>query len=122
LKQANKGKKPQWVGHHINDFVYSRLGPEVLYSLRKLNPKNERGNRSAKHFQYTTTDFGLPKLKEHLNILIALGRASGYNWNVFKRLVERALPQFSQDGSLIQELPFTDIEETGIQTDLFNGK
>lgn len=108
--KANKGKKPQWVGHHINDFVYSRLGPEVLYSLRKLNPKNEKGNRSGKHFQYTTEDTGLPKLKEHINILIALGKASGYNWINFKRLVERALPPYSQDGSRLQELPFTDIE------------
>lgn len=109
--KANKGKKPQWVGHHINDFVYSRLGPEVLYSLRKLNPKNTKGNRSAKHYYYTSSDVGLPKLKEHLNILIALGKASGYNWNNFKRLVERALPQFSQDGSQIIELPFTDVDD-----------
>jgi hypothetical protein len=113
-KQANKGKKPQWVGHHINDFVYSRLGPEVLYSLRKLNPKNAKGHRAAKHPQYMSPEIGLPKLKEHLNILIALGKASGYNWNVFKRLVERALPQYSQDGSLIQQLPFNDVEDAEI--------
>jgi len=112
-KQANKGKKPQWVGHHINNFIYSRLGPEVLYSLRKLNPKNEKGNRSGKHFQYTSPDLGLPKLKEHLNILIALGKASGYNWNIFLRLLERALPQFSQDGSQLQELPFADDLDAG---------
>jgi hypothetical protein len=106
--QANRGKKPQWVGHHINDFVYSRLGPEVLYALRKLNPRNERGNRSAKHFQYTSQETGLPKLKEHINILLAFGKASGYNWNTFRRLVERALPQYSQDGSQVLQLPFTD--------------
>ena len=107
-KQANKGQRPQWMGHHINDLVYSRLGPEVLYSLRKLNPKNERGNRSAKHFQYTSDEYGKPKLKEHINILIAFAKASGYNWNNFRRMVERALPQFSQDGSRLQELPFAE--------------
>jgi hypothetical protein len=106
--KANKGKKPQWVGHHINNLVYSRLGPEVLYSLRKLNPKNEKGHRPAKHFQFATAETGLPKLKEHLNILIVLAKAAGYNWMNFMRLVERSLPQYSQDGTKIQELPFTD--------------
>lgn len=28
-------KKPQVVGHYINDFVYSRLGPEVLKELKE---------------------------------------------------------------------------------------
>jgi hypothetical protein len=107
-KQANKGQKPQWMGHHINDLVYSRLGPEVLFSLRKLNPKNSKGHRTAKHPQYMSEDFGRPKLKEHLNILIAFAKASGYNWNNFKRMVERALPQYSQDGSKLQELPFAE--------------
>ena len=53
-------------------------------------------------------DFGKPKLKEHLNILIAFAKASGYNWNNFRRMVERALPQFSQDGSRLQQLPFAE--------------
>jgi len=107
-KQANKGKKPQWMGHHINNLVYSRLGPEVLYSLRKLNPKNEKGNRPAKHFQFTSDEVGKPKLKEHLNILITLAKASGFNWSIFTRLVERGLPQYSQDGTKVIELPFSD--------------
>lgn len=108
--KANKGQKPQWIGHIINDLVYSRLGPEVLYYLRKLNPKNNKGNRPAKHHQYTSPEIGLPKLKEHLNLLVAFGAASGYNWNNFKRLLERARPQYSQDGSKIQELPFKDVD------------
>jgi hypothetical protein len=107
-KQANKGKKPQWMGHHINDLVYSRLGPEVLYSLRKLNPKTAKGYRPAKHPQYMSDEYGKPKLKEHLNILVAFAKAAGYNWNNFRRMVERALPQFSQDGSRLQELPFAE--------------
>ncbi|MFZ1528246.1 MAG: P63C domain-containing protein [Ferruginibacter sp.] len=90
---ANSGKKPQVVGHYINDLVYSRIGPSVLEELRTKNPKDEKGNRKAKHTQWLTIDYGHPKLKEHLNILVALGKASGYNWNTFKRLVQRALPK-----------------------------
>lgn len=95
-------KKPQVVGHYINDFVYSRLGPKILEELRVRNPKNEKGIRIGKHHQFTSQDYGHPKLKEHLSILTALGRAAGYNWNNFKRLVNRALPRF---GSNI-EIPF----------------
>lgn len=105
---ANKGKKPQWVGHHINDFVYSRIAPNVLAELRKLNPKNERGNRKGKHPQFISTDFGHPKLKEHLASLTALAKGAGYNWNNFKRLVERAFPKFEEDGSQSIEIPFVD--------------
>ncbi len=104
---ANSGKKPQVMGHYINDFVYSRIGPTVLDELRVRNPKDEKGNRKGKHTQWLTVDYGHPKLKEHLNILIALGKASGYNWNNFKRLVQRALPKI---GSPI-EIDFTDEDE-----------
>lgn len=105
-KTVNKGQKPQWVGHHINDFVYSRIAPNVLAELRKVNPKNEKGNRKGKHPQFITTDFGHPKLKEHLAALIALGKGSGYNWNNFKRFIERAFPKFNKDGTAIQEIGF----------------
>ncbi|MFP9097577.1 P63C domain-containing protein [Flavobacterium sp. RHBU_24] len=105
---ANKGKKPQYIGHYINNFVYSRIAPQVLNELRKINPKDENGNRKGKHPQYIDVDFGHPKLKEHLNILIALAKASGYNWTNWTRLVERALPKFEQDGSQLLSLPFSD--------------
>jgi len=108
---ANKGQKPQWIGHHINDFVYSRIAPKVLTELRKINPKNEKGNRKGKHPQYISTDFGHPKLKEHLASLIALGKGAGYNWNNFKRLIERAFPKFNTDGSAAPELGMPEDEE-----------
>ena len=103
---ANKGEKPQVVGHYINNYVYSRIAPKVLIELRKLNPKDESGNRKAKHPQWIDVNFGHPKLKEHLNILIAFARASGYNWSNWERLVCRALPKFDKDGSAAQEFNF----------------
>lgn len=98
-RMANKGKKPQVVGHYINDFVYSRLAPKILDELRTLNPKDDKGNRKGKHPQWISVDYGHPMLKEHLNLLVAFAQASGYNWTGFKRMVERSRPKFEQDGS-----------------------
>lgn len=99
-------KKPQVVGHYINDFVYSRIAPQVLSDLKVLNPSRAGKGRAAKHTQYISSDYGHPKLKEHLAALIALGKAAGYNWNNFKRLIERAFPKFYSDGSAKQEIDF----------------
>jgi hypothetical protein len=100
-------KKPQVVGHYVNDFVYSRIAPQVLKELRELNPKID-GKRKAKHTQFITTDYGHPKLKEHLTAITALGRATGYNWNNFIRFINRAFPKFAQDGSQAVQIPFNE--------------
>jgi hypothetical protein len=106
---ANKGQKPSVVGHYINNYVYSRIAPQVLSELKRLNPKDEKGNRKAKHPQFIDVDYGHPKLKEHLSILTAFAKASGHNWTNWQRMVERALPKFEQDGSQTQEIPFEEI-------------
>lgn len=90
-------KKPQVIGHYINDFVYSRIAPVLLDELRKKNPViPDTGSRKSKHHQWLTPDFGHPKLKEHLSGVMALGRASGYDWVVFLRLLDRSYPKFGQ--------------------------
>lgn len=107
---ANKGKKPQYIGHYINNFVYSRIAPNVLNELRKVNPKDQSGKRKGKHTQHIDIDYGHPKLKEHLSILTAFARASGYNWTNWERMVNRALPKFDADGSAVQEIGFPENE------------
>lgn len=108
---ANKGKKPQYIGHYINNYVYSRIAPKVLTELRRVNPKNEDGKRKGKHTQHIDIDYGHPKLKEHLTVLTMFAKAAGYNWGNWERMVERALPKFNPDGSSSQELPFIDLDE-----------
>jgi hypothetical protein len=104
---ASKGKKPQYFGHLLNNFVYERIGPKVLEALRKVNPKDEiTGKRKGKHTQHIDDKYGHPKLKEHLIILTAFAKAAGYNWNTWERMVNKALPKFEKDGSQIQELDF----------------
>lgn len=109
-KQAST-KKPQVVGHYINNYVYSRLAPKILTELRIRNPKDEKGNRKGRHPQWINPEFGHPKLKEHLGILTAFARATGFNWTNWNRMVERALPKFNKDGSAAKEIEFPDEEK-----------
>jgi len=88
-------KKPGVVGHYINDLVYSRISPALVGELRKVNPK-VNGSRKKKHHQHLTRDFGHPILKDHLAGVIALGRASGYDWDIFKKMVNKAYPVYGQ--------------------------
>lgn len=108
---ANKGKKPQVVGHYINNYVYSRLAPKILTELRKLNPKDQdTKKRKGKYPQWIDIDFGHPKLKEHITVLTAFAKAAGYNWNGWNRMIERALPKFNDDGTQSLELGFPEDE------------
>ena len=88
----NIHKRPAVVGQWINDIVYKRLGPGVLEELKTRNPKNDKGHKSKKDHQFLSEDLGKPKLKEHLAAIEALGRASGYDWDKFKEMLDRAFP------------------------------
>lgn len=89
-------KKPSVIGIWINDIVYERIAPALLYELRKLNPKNEKGNRSYKHHQFLTEELGHPKLKEHISGVMAIGRLSNNNWTTFMKNLDKAYPKMYQ--------------------------
>ena len=84
-------KRPSYVGKLTNDLVYERLAPGVLEELQQKNPR-KNGRRKHKHFQWLTDDYGSPRLKEHLNAVIVLMKASS-SWPQFYRLIQRALPR-----------------------------
>ena len=97
---VNNGKKPQWIGHIINDVVYSRIAPKVLDMLREKSPVlNKKGYRKSKFTQWIDPTYGHTKLKEHLNFVTLLAKASGYNWASFKILLDKSLPKFNSDGT-----------------------
>jgi len=93
-------KRPGIVGKYINDIVYERIAPGVLDELRVKNPANQKGNRTKRHHQYLTTDYGHPKLKEHLEAVMALGRASGFDWDLFMTMLNKAYPKYGHTLSL----------------------
>lgn len=87
--------KPSYVGHWTNDVVYSRLAPGVLESLKEKNPKLASGNRSRKHHQHLTRDYGHPKLKEHLSNVIFLMKTCK-NFDEFKKRLDLASPKIGE--------------------------
>ncbi len=85
-------KKPLLVGKLTNTIVYEKLPKGVLVELRKKNPKDAKGRRKQKLFQWLTDDLGNPHLKAHLQQVIVLMRISA-NWNKFMSHLNRAFPE-----------------------------
>ena len=88
-------KRPSVIGHYTNDLVYQRLAPGVLSELKRKNPTIAPGRRKDRHHQWFTPEHGHPRLKEHLEGVMALMRASP-NWTVFKRNLTRAYPKLNE--------------------------
>jgi hypothetical protein len=84
--------KPQIMAHYTNDIVYKRLTPGILTELERKNPKDEKGNRRARHHQWLTEDVGHPALAQHLYAVIGILRISD-TWDNFMNMLNRAYPK-----------------------------
>jgi hypothetical protein len=80
------------VGMLTNNVVYQRLAPGVLVELQKHTARNAKGRLVTHLHRRLSTDIGHPKLREHLNILIALMRGHT-DWKAFVRHLDRSLPR-----------------------------
>lgn len=79
------------------DLVYSRLAPGVLEELRRLTPKDDKGRRKNKLFQWLTTDIGHPVLRDHVTGITFLAKShKDGSWDDYYDAVERAAPQFGR--------------------------
>ena len=97
-------KRPAFVGHWVNDIVYSRLAPGIKDRLKELNPRTGAGYRKNRHHQHFTEDYGLPELRDHLKKVMVLMDAAS-NKKDFERLLNRSLPKY---GNTL-DLPFDEI-------------
>lgn len=86
-------KRPAFVGHWVNDIVYSRLAPGIKDKLRELNPRQSSGERKRRHHQHLTDDHGLPELKDHLKKVMVLMDAASSK-KEFDRLLDKSLPKY----------------------------
>jgi len=86
-------KRPGFVGHWVNDIIYSRLAPGIKDKLKEINPRLSSGTRKNRHHQHLTEDHGLPELKDHLKKVMVLMDASS-NKREFERLLDKSLPKY----------------------------
>lgn len=86
-------KRPAFVGHWVNDIVYSRLAPGIKDKLGEINPRQPSGARKNRHHQHLTEDYGLPELRDHLKKVMVLMDAAS-NKREFERLLDRSLPRY----------------------------
>jgi P63C domain len=93
----NAGKMPGVVGKWTNNIVYSRLAPNILEELQRINPPTESGYRKHKHYHFLTPEVGHPALSQRLFELIGMARACD-DWEQFYKAVQRNYPK--QDGTM----------------------
>ena len=98
---AHAIRRPSVIGRYTNDFVYDRLAPGVLEELQRVNPTLPAGGRRHKHHQWFTPEHGHPKLRGHLEGVMALMRVSS-SWRAFRKNLDIAYPK----QSLNREFPF----------------
>ncbi|HUJ17228.1 MAG TPA: P63C domain-containing protein [Nitrospirota bacterium] len=97
-----KVNRPSVVGTYTNDLVYERLAPGLLKELKRLNPKDDKGNRPTKHQQWLTEDIGHPALAQHLHAVMGFMRAAA-TWDQFYRMIQRAFPKKEETLPLLLE-------------------
>lgn len=99
----NIKRKPQFIGHLTNRYVYSNLpkGMFVLDKLKSNTPKTEKGNFKYRLHQSLTKDKGREALKKVLYTVEALASVSN-DKKEFDRLMNEKYGQ--------KEIPFTDLE------------
>jgi phage anti-repressor protein len=77
-KRPQKGHPP-CMGGFINDTIYDQMPVGTSSQLRRVNPKNENGNRLRKHHQHLTETLGVPILATQKAATIAVMRLSPAN-------------------------------------------
>lgn len=88
-------RRPQLVGSITNNLVYSRLAPGVLDELKRLVPRDEKGQLKHRYHQHMTSQHGHPKLIELINFIITSARGfRDKDFKGFVRFLNRIYPLY----------------------------
>lgn len=91
-----KNFRPQFFGRVTNKVVYKKLAPEILPELKKQAGK--LGKKNARLHQVLTSDFGHPKLREHLASIVTLMKLSK-NKDDFFKTVDLIHPDYNENNT-----------------------
>lgn len=84
---------PQYYRRIINNIVYSRIAPGLIYELKERVPRDANGEKIACLYQQLTSDLGHPKLREHMSAVLAVMELSKDYDDVLEKL-DRTRPKF----------------------------
>lgn len=84
-------RRPSVIAKYINDLIYERLSPDVLYELKTGTPNISMGKRQQ-HKQITEADIGHPALAKHLHSVIGFMRTAS-TWKQFMSMMNRTFPK-----------------------------
>jgi hypothetical protein len=90
--QPGSTKRPSYVGHFINDYIYKQLPEGVIDELRRRNPVMESGYRRYKHTQFLTADTGNEHLDKQITAVTTIMRVADDKAQ-FKQLFAKAYPK-----------------------------
>jgi hypothetical protein len=98
-------KRTPQVARLTVDLTYDRIHPDLLRELKQV--RGEGNKPSSKLHQWLTTGptGGHPRLKQHLEGVVALMSVAG-NWDQFSEWVDRRYPKYNET----MRLPFGDSE------------
>lgn len=101
--EANIKRKPQFIGHITNRFVYQNMpkGVFILTKLKSKTPKTTGGNYKYRLHQSLTPEIGRETLKKVIYTVEALASISN-DKNMFIKLISEKYGQ--------KEIPFEDLE------------
>ncbi len=83
-----------FVGHWVNDVVYSRMSPGILKKMKEINPRSPGRGRKYKHTQFLTDDHGIPELRQHLIKAMTVMDVSIATGQDFGNLLQAVLPKY----------------------------
>ncbi len=96
-------KRTPQVARLTVDLTYDRIHPDLLRELKQV--RNEGNKPNSKLHQWLTTgpNGGHPRLKQHLEGVVALMSVAN-NWEQFREWVDRRYPKYNET----MRLPFPD--------------
>jgi hypothetical protein len=95
-------KRPGCVAYYTVDLTYDRLAPDLFKELKEKTDRDAKGRLKHRLHRWLTTDYGHPRLRQHLEGVTVLMKISR-SWEEFYYRLNQVYPKLNETALL----PFT---------------
>jgi len=92
-------KRPGCVAYYTVDLTYDRLAPDLFRELKQRTDRDAKGRLKHRLHRWLTTDYGHPRLRQHLEGVIVLMKISR-SWEEFYYRLNQVYPKLNQTALL----------------------